>query len=77
MKPKETLMRPAQSEQVCLKDSKYIFFEILANRTWKGRKSPASRASQIWRFGLLSQQELAPPSMSYLLGFQSKYIWNP
>ena len=36
MKLKETLMGPAQGEQVCLKGSKYILFEILANRTWKG-----------------------------------------
>ena len=36
MKLKETLMGPAQGEQVCHKDSKYILFEILANRTWKG-----------------------------------------
>ena len=36
MKLKETLMGPAQGEQLCLKDSKYILFEILANKTWKG-----------------------------------------
>ena len=35
-KLQKTLMGPAQGEQVCLKDSKYILFEILANRTWKG-----------------------------------------
>ena len=36
MKLKETLTGLAQGEQVCLKDSKYILFEILSNRTWKG-----------------------------------------
>ena len=39
IKLKETLMGPAQGEYVCLKDSKYILFEILANRTWKGHAS--------------------------------------
>ena len=41
----KTLMVLAQGEQVCLKDSKYILFEILANRTWKGRTS-SCRPSQ-------------------------------
>ena len=35
----KTLMGPAQGEQVCLEDPKYILFEILANRTWKGHTS--------------------------------------
>ena len=29
----------AQGEWICLKDSKCILFEILANRTWKGHTS--------------------------------------
>ena len=32
-KLKETAKLTAHDEQVCLKDSKYILFEILANRT--------------------------------------------
>ena len=36
MKLKETLMGPVQGEWVCLKDFKYILFEILALRRWKG-----------------------------------------
>ena len=36
----------AQGEQVCLKDSKYILFEILANKTWKGHTSKPDLA--IW-----------------------------
>ena len=38
MKLKETLAGPVQGEQVCLNDSKYILFEILSYRTWKGHK---------------------------------------
>ena len=41
----KTLMVSAQVQQVCLKDSKYILFEILANRTWKGCAS-SCRPSQ-------------------------------
>ena len=29
-------IEPPQGERVCLKDSKYILFEILENQTWKG-----------------------------------------
>ena len=36
MKLEETLTGPVQGEWVRLKDSKYILFEILENRTWKG-----------------------------------------
>ena len=39
IKVKGTAKLTAQDEQVCLKDSKYILFEILANRTWKGGTS--------------------------------------
>ena len=39
IKLKGTAKLSAQCEQVCLKNSKYILFEILANRTWKGRIS--------------------------------------
>ena len=34
----------AQGERVCLKHSKYILFEILAHRTWKGRTSSCRRS---------------------------------
>ena len=36
IKLKGTAKLTEQGEGVCLKDSKYILFEILANRTWKG-----------------------------------------
>ena len=39
MKLKETLTGPVQGKWVCFKDSKDILFEILKNRTWKGRTS--------------------------------------
>ena len=51
MKLKETLTGPAQDEQLCLKDSKYILFEILAHRTWKGSTSsyrPSKPDLTIW-----------------------------
>ena len=34
IKLKGTAKLSAQDERVCLKDSKYILFEILENRTW-------------------------------------------
>ena len=45
IKLKGTAKLTAQGEQVCLKDSKYILFEILENRTWKGHTS-SCRPSQ-------------------------------
>jgi len=39
IKLKGTAKLTAQGEQVCLKDSKYILFEIIENQTWKGRTS--------------------------------------
>ena len=39
IKLKGTAKLTAQGEWVCLKDSKYILFQILANRRWKGRTS--------------------------------------
>ena len=36
IKLKATSKPTARGDQVCLKDYKYILFEILANRTWKG-----------------------------------------
>ena len=36
IKLKCTVKLTAQGKRVCLKDSKYILFEILAHRTWKG-----------------------------------------
>ena len=50
----------AQDERVCLKDSKYIFFKILANRTWKGHTSscrPSKSDLAIW---------LARPAGAYM-----------
>ena len=47
----KTLMVPAQGERVCLKDSKYILFENLANRTRKGLTSsyrPSQPDLAIW-----------------------------
>ena len=44
-------MGPIQGERVCFKDSKYILFEILANRTWKGGTSscqPSQQDLAIW-----------------------------
>ena len=51
MKLKEILMGSAQHEWLCLKDSKYILFEILAHRTWKGSTSscrPSKPDLVIW-----------------------------
>ena len=51
MKLRGTAKLNAQGERVCLKDSKYILFEILENRTWKGRTSscqPSKPDSAIW-----------------------------
>ena len=39
IKLKGTAKLTAQGERVCLKDSKYVLFEILAHRKWKGRAS--------------------------------------
>ena len=74
----KTLMGPAQGEWVCLKDSKYILFEILANRTWKGRTSSCKTSQTdlaIW----LAWPAGASTALScpIFLGFQTKYIWNP
>ena len=75
MKLKETLMGPAQGERVCLKNSKYVLFEILANRKWKGSTSsfqPNKPDLAIWPSRLAGA--CTAVSMSYLLGFQTKYI---
>ena len=48
---KGTVKLTAQGERVCLKDSKYILFEILKNQTWKGRISscrPSKPDLVIW-----------------------------
>ena len=45
IKLKGTTKLTVQDERVCLKDSKYSLFEILANRTWKGCTS-SCRPSQ-------------------------------
>ena len=75
MKLKETLTGLAQGEWLCLKDSNYILFEIPAHRTWKGRTS-SSQPSKPDLAGLVGRS-LYSPSMSYVLRFQTKYIWNP
>ena len=61
IKLKGTAKLTAQDEQVCLKDSKYILFEILENRTLNMEQAPAGRASQIAKSGLLGWQELVLP----------------
>ena len=51
IKLKGTAKLTAQGERVCLKDSKYILFKILENRTWKGRTSscrPSKPDLVIW-----------------------------
>ena len=51
IKLKGTAKLTAQGERVCLKDSKYILFEILENRTWKGCTSSCQLSkpdSVIW-----------------------------
>ena len=55
---KRTVKLIAQGEQVCLKDSKYVLFEILENQTWKGRTS-----SRHWQFGWLGRQVLVRASL--------------
>ena len=67
-------IKTMQGEQVCLKDSKNILFEILANRTWKGCTSSCwpSQPNRACSAG----RSLYGPSMSYVLGFQTKHIWN-
>ena len=48
MKLKGTAKLTAQGERVCLKDSKYILFEILAHRTWTGCASSYKPDLAIW-----------------------------
>ena len=51
IKFKGTTKLTAQGEWVCLKDSKYILFENLAHRTWKGHASscrPSKPNLAIW-----------------------------
>ena len=55
---KGTAKLTALVERVCLKDSKYILFEILENQTFQ---APADQASTIWHFGWLGQQALVLP----------------
>jgi len=75
---KGTAKITAQGEQVCLKDSKYILFEILEKKDMEGQykllpAEPAKLSNQAWSVG----RSLYGPFMSYFLGFQTKYIWNP
>ena len=51
IKLKGTAKLTTQGEQVCLKDVKYILFEILVHRTWKGHASscrPSKPDLGIW-----------------------------
>ena len=51
IKLKGTAKLTAQGERVCLKDSKFVLFEILENRTWKGCTSscwPSKPDLVIW-----------------------------
>ena len=52
IKLKGTAKLTAQGEQVCLKDSKYILFEIIANRTWKGRTSTSQQSQPNYQIRL-------------------------
>ena len=75
MKLKGTAKLTAQNEP---QGFQIRLFEIVEDRTWKGRTSscrPSKPDSVIW---------LARPAgactalfMSDFLGFQTKYIWNP
>ena len=49
---KGTAKLTAQVEQVCLKDSEYILFEILGNRKWKGRTSSCRPSQPNCQIGL-------------------------
>ena len=61
IKLKGTAKLIAQGERVCLKDSKYVSFEILKIGHGRAVKAPASRASQIAKSGLLGRHEHARP----------------
>ena len=58
IKLKGTAKLTVQGERVCLKDSKYILFEILENQTWKGC---TYKLLPIWQFGWLGRQVLVLP----------------
>ena len=82
IKLKGTAKLTAQGEQVCLKDSKYTLFEILANRTWKGRISscrPSQPNCQIWLVWLAGASIALPcliwqvPSMSFANSLDSAW----
>ena len=51
IKLKGTAKLTAQGEQVCLKDSKYILFELLENQTWKGGTSSCRPSQQNCQIG--------------------------
>ena len=76
LKLKGTAKLTVQGEWVCLKDSKYTLFEILANRPWKYKLLPAKPAKLPNR-ACSAGRSLYGPSIGYVLGFQTKYIWNP
>ena len=57
IKVKGTGKLTVQGERVCLKDSKYILFEILANRTWKGRTSSCLPSQPNCQIGLARPAE--------------------
>ena len=68
MKLKETLIGLAQGELVCFKDSKYILFGILVDRTWKGLDSTCWLIWPNFQTSWLCRQAIACP-------FQL-HVWN-
>ena len=63
IKLKGTAKLTAQGEQVCLKDSNYTLFEILANRIWKGHTSscrPSKPNLAIWLVRLADASTALP-----------------
>ena len=75
-KLKGTAKLTVHGERVCLKDSKYILFEILENRTWKGRTS-SCWLSQPNRQIRLAQLEGACMALPCPICYDFKHIWNP
>ena len=69
---KGTTTLTAQGEQVCLKDSKYF----VCNPRKSDMEGPYKPA-KLPNWACSAGRSLYGPSMSYVLGFQTKYIWNP
>ena len=58
IKLKGTAKLTAHGERVWLKHSKYILFEILAHRTWKGSTSSCRLSQRNAKSGLIGREEL-------------------